>query len=196
MAIPIKTDCAPDQHTNARNLVARMERADALRTPALLQHLTGGVVSQEICPLLKIQRGCAGVVCRSSQLTRIGCRTCGLGCGSLRFLCFPLRPLFLPSYTSPIASSIRYRHVTLQSLPGWRGPGTTTSPSGMLEYLHAMVSNWRSATLLAQWRILICCATVPLGCRRALDGRAAVAMVGWFDACVTPAISICRRTPC
>src|SRR5262249_28271358 len=29
-----------------------------------------------------------------------------------------------------------------------------------------MVSSWRSATLLARWRILICCAMAPLECRQ------------------------------
>src|SRR5262249_2239358 len=37
-----------------------------------------------------------------------------------------------------------------------------TSRDNTLEYLHAMVSGWRSATLLARWRILICCAMAPL----------------------------------
>src|SRR6516165_5524866 len=41
-----------------------------------------------------------------------------------------------------------------------------TSRDNMLEYLHVMVSSWRSATLLARWRILICCAMAPLGCRQ------------------------------
>src|SRR5262249_48975997 len=41
-----------------------------------------------------------------------------------------------------------------------------TSRDNTLGYLHATVSSWGSATLLARWRILICCAMAPLGCRQ------------------------------
>src|SRR5262249_30312359 len=41
-----------------------------------------------------------------------------------------------------------------------------TSRDDTLEYLHAMVLGWRSATPLARWRISICCAMAPLGCRQ------------------------------
>src|SRR5262249_11635762 len=54
-----------------------------------------------------------------------------------------------------------------------------------------MVSNWRSATLLARWRISICCAMAPLGCRQPslrsvlrepVDEDALYSLGGVFDA--------------
>jgi hypothetical protein len=47
-----------------------------------------------------------------------------------------------------------------------KDPGTTTLRGNTHGYLHATVSNWRSATLLARWRTLICCVIPPLGFRQ------------------------------